>query len=166
MEEIKTNNTQTVENIISSKGDLENTIFWIFAGITVSAVFLNAYYIIFVGNHDSFISTVATVSNFTDSVVALFLATKMLALNASFYKTIGVSVFFVVMGLLMEGLGLSILFFSIGIFITIGMFMLIMKIYDTSFIKTLLLLIIQFVIIVLINLSVQLVALILNFLPH
>jgi hypothetical protein len=130
----------------------ETKVFWLFVAITVAAIITNALYAKFIGYHPSWwIITIDYVSNFTDSVLALFIASKILFIQGSFYKTIGVSVLFYIMYILVQPLGLSLAFLSIGIFVIGALFILLMRIYDIGFLKALLLIILQTIVILIIN---------------
>jgi hypothetical protein len=141
--------TLKAQSGISSTNPTEKKLFWAFLATTIAAVIINAYYAIFIykgGNAPWWMDMIGYISNFTDAAVALHIGSRILGIRESFYKSIGVAIFGAVLASIMEWLGTSIIFFSIGIIIIIAMFTIIMRVYNIGFLKALLLIIIQAVI--------------------
>ncbi len=139
----------------------EKTIFWIFLLISITAVIINSTYAIFNEPYPipSYIKTMVIISNFTDSVVALYFGTLILGISSSFYKCITVGVLGFLMMLLIDFAGLSLILVSVGTILLIVLFIFIMRLFNIGVLKTIGLMIIQAIIMILINVAVALLQL-------
>jgi len=144
--------TQKPDNTIDSE---TKTLYTVIA-ISIIGVIANAAYAAFSINYELpfWMLIIVYVSTFTDSVLGLHIGTKITLITASIYKNIGVGIFGAIFVFLINILGMSPLFFSIGLVMLVAIFILFMRIYDIGFLRAMLLIIIQGIIISLINLSI------------
>jgi hypothetical protein len=137
----------------------EKKLFWIFLIISIIAVIINGSFGIFneVYKIPNYLTSIGIISNFTDSVLALYFGTLILSIPSSFYKCIYVGILGFILVVLIDFIGLSVIFFSVGAILLVLLFILIMRIFKIGILKTIGLMVIQTAIMILINVSVGLV---------